>query len=162
MTDDMAAFYLENGWGRKISKDEALTILREGDRDGRIIQIMNSKNGENICSCCMCGCGMLAVKAKFPGPSAKLWSNYYAVVDSSACKMCGKCLERCQFNAISQKDGKITINTEKCLGCGLCVSTCVAKAMSLVRKPDERLYEPPETYDDAMDIWAASHAGQVD
>ncbi len=158
VTDDMADFYLENGWGRKITREETATILREGDSDCRIIQVANSGAAENICSCCACGCGMLSAKKKFPGPSDRLWSNYYAVVDNTTCVLCGTCEKRCGFGAVSKVDGKIAINIDNCLGCGLCVSTCGSKSLSLVRKPDAQLYEPPPTLDAAMEKWEAWHA----
>lgn len=153
MTDDMAAYYLENGWGRQASRDEIREILMEGDKDGRVIQITNSQNAENICSCCTCGCGMLGIKSRFPGPSSALWSNYYAVYDKSKCISCGKCVERCQFQAVKKVNGKIEINLENCIGCGLCVSTCEPKALSLAKKAEDKVYIPPETYDDALEIW---------
>lgn len=58
VTDDMADFYMENGMGEFIMREQARNILISGERDGRIIQITNSKNAENICSCCSLGCAM--------------------------------------------------------------------------------------------------------
>jgi Pyruvate/2-oxoacid:ferredoxin oxidoreductase delta subunit len=153
-TDDMAVFFRENGWGRELTRDETKALLQEGDKDGRIIQIQNSQNAENICSCCACGCAMLQVIKKIPASSDKLASNYYAVVNNTTCVLCGKCQERCPFDAISNNDKKVEINTEKCFGCGLCVSTCASNSLSLVRKPDAQLYEPPLTMDVANEIRA--------
>lgn len=152
-TDDLADFYLENGWGRNVTKDETLALLREGEKDGRVIHITNSQDGENICSCCACGCGMLYLKEKYPGPSRDYWSNYYCTVDESKCAGCGRCTQRCHFKAISIKQGRPALKQENCLGCGLCISSCPKSALTLVRKSEENLYVPPETYDDAIEIW---------
>jgi len=156
-TDDYADFYIETGIGREITKEEALAILREGEKDGRIIQATNSQEGENFCSCCACGCGMLALKRMFPGPSAALWSNHYAEVDPVKCIGCGKCVDRCGFGYITRnpKTKKVGINTEACLGCGLCTTTCPTKAITLRQKSQDKLYTPPATYDDAIQIWEA-------
>jgi len=156
-TDDYADFYIETGIGREITKEEALAILREGEKDGRIIQATNSREGENFCSCCACGCGMLALKRMFPGPSAAMWSNYYAEVNAEKCIACGKCEKRCGFGYIKfdKENRKVTIDTPNCLGCGLCVSSCPTKALTLRQKSTENLYTPPATYDDAIEIWEA-------
>lgn len=156
-TDDYADFYIETGIGREISKEEALAILREGEKDGRIIQATNSQGGENFCSCCACGCGMLYLKKQYPGPSAALWSNHFSVIDYEKCTSCGKCVSRCTFGYISKDPatGKVSVDRESCLGCGLCVSTCPTQAIRLHQKSEDKLYTPPPTYDDAMEIWEA-------
>lgn len=156
-TDDYADFYIETGIGREITKEEALAILREGEKDGRIIQATNSQEGENFCSCCACGCGMLYLKKQYPGPSAAMWSNHFSVIDYDKCIGCGKCETRCTFGYIKKekKTGKVCVDTAACLGCGLCVSTCPTGAIRLHQKSEDKLYTPPVTYDDAMEIWEA-------
>ncbi len=154
MTDDYATFYAENKFGRYITRDEALAILREGEKDGRIINVTNSQDGENICSCCMCGCGMMALKKWFPGPSKDLWANYFSVIDEDKCGACGACANKCPFGVIKKgKDGKMHIDKPECMGCGLCVSVCRKGAIHLERKPEGEAYVPPETYEDAIQIW---------
>jgi len=156
-TDDYADFFIETGIGREITKEEAIAILREGEKDGRIIQATNSQEGENFCSCCACGCGMLFLKRQYPGPSAELWSNHYSEIDYDKCISCGKCVSRCTFGYISKdlETKKVTVDQKACLGCGLCVSTCPTKAIRLRQKSQDKLYTPPPTYDDAMEIWEA-------
>ncbi len=157
-TDEMADFYMENGWGRSITREETLAILREGEKDGRIINVTNSKDGESICSCCECGCGMLWLKKKFPGPSKDYWSNYFITVDESKCGSCGSCTQKCHFGILSLKQGKLSIQTADCLGCGLCITACPKGALKLRRKPEDKVYVPPETYDDAIEIWQKNRA----
>ncbi len=156
-TDDYATFYIETGIGREITKEEARAILAAGEKDGRIIQATNSQEGENFCSCCACGCGMLVLKKMFPGPSAELWSNHYSVIDEDKCISCGKCVKRCTFGYIKKdpKTNKVSVDQKSCLGCGLCVSTCPTKAIVLRQKSEDKLYVPPVTYDDACEIWEA-------
>ena len=152
MCDDYATYYVETGLGRYITKEEALEILREGEKDGRIINVTNSQDGENICSCCDCGCGMLWMKKKFPGPSKDLWANFFSVIDYDKCVSCGSCAKRCPFGCIKRdKEGKYRVNLEECMGCGLCVSACKKRAIVLHKK--ENAYVPPVTYDDAVEIW---------
>ena len=62
-------------------------------------------------------------------------------VDS--CVGCGRCVDRCHFDANRLLDGKIATDPEKCYGCGLCVSTCPSEARRLVvRKGYTNRYYP--------------------
>ena len=151
VTDDYATFYIETGLGREITKEEALAILREGENDGRVINVTNSQDGENICSCCACGCGILTLRTRYPGPANDLWSNHYSEVDLSKCVKCGLCVKKCPFNYIKMTKEGIEIDQKHCLGCGLCIAACHQKAIVLKHKPN--LYTPPETYDGAIEIW---------
>lgn len=153
MTDDYARFIIENGWGREITRQEAYDILIAGREDGRIMNVVNSQDGENICSCCDCGCGLLYLKRKFPGPGAKYWATYYSEFDGDKCVKCGLCHSRCPMGALKVDKETISIDKQACLGCGICTSVCKKGALTLRRKPDEELLIPPETYDDAMEVW---------
>ncbi|WP_394698864.1 4Fe-4S binding protein [uncultured Methanoregula sp.] len=51
-------------------------------------------------------------------------SEYIAVTDKNSCINCGKCIERCIFDARTFDDGYMLYNSRLCLGCGLCVSVC--------------------------------------
>ena len=153
-TDDYATFFIETGMGREITREEALAILREGEKDGRIVNVTNSKDGENLCSCCECGCGMLYLKTHYPGPSKDFWANYFSVIDDQKCVACEACATKCPFHIITKgEDGRMHVNTPDCLGCGLCVSVCKKDAIHLHRKDDAHFYEPPETYQDAVGVW---------
>ena len=54
-----------------------------------------------------------------------------AKIDNDKCVMCGQCLEKCNFDAISVKDGKVQISQYMCEGCGVCEYVCPADAISL-------------------------------
>jgi electron transport complex protein RnfB len=49
------------------------------------------------------------------------------------------------MDAIAVTDGIAAINLNRCIGCGLCVTTCPVDAIELIKKPVNRLYEPPQT-----------------
>ncbi len=61
-------------------------------------------------------------------------------LDRSKCKgcdECGKCIERCIFEANSiGLGGASAVDYKKCLGCGLCASTCPSGARTLVIRKD--------------------------
>ena len=49
---------------------------------------------------------------------------------SDDCINCGACDPVCPVEAISEKDGKRVIDTEKCTDCGACVDQCPVEAIS--------------------------------
>ena len=82
------------------------------------------------------------------------FEGHRAVIDHDKCVKCGLCHSRCPMGALKvDKEGMISIDKQACLGCGICTSVCKKGALTLRRKPDEELLIPPETYDDAMEVW---------
>lgn len=143
MFDEAGDYYVKNGIGRYISAEEALDGLKRNEREGLVINVSNSENPEIMCSCCSCCCGVNTAAKYFGGPSLKYQSDYFCEYNEELCIDCGKCAERCAFGANKMKDDKMNFNAERCFGCGLCVTTCPQNARSLVRKPEDKLYEPP-------------------
>ncbi|SLM29710.1 Ferredoxin (Iron-sulfur cluster-binding protein) [Desulfamplus magnetovallimortis] len=90
--------------------------------------------------------------------------GHKAMIDEALCTRCGECLERCQFDAVSEvpdnhdavsnisgeadtaskgsgtvhtvsdKSGKFVIDPVSCEGCGVCVHFCPADAISFERQ----------------------------
>lgn len=40
------------------------------------------------------------------------------------CTKCSKCIEKCSHHALSLKDGKVFIDSDKCVLCGYCAAVC--------------------------------------
>ena len=130
-----ADFYIENGLGREISKEEAKKILVKAEEDGLIHCSTNSAGNKTfICNCCGCCCKSLANVTKYGNPQAIARSNYYATKDQETCTTCGTCVERCQVNAIRIENDYTVIDRDRCIGCGLCVSTCPTGSITMVHK----------------------------
>ena len=140
-----AAYYVENGMGRYISKKEAKEIIVANEKAGLVMQPFNSEKAGGMCSCCGCCCGILRSIKMQPVPADAVRSNYYAQVDSETCTGCETCLERCQMEAISMIDDTAIIDLYRCIGCGLCVSTCPSEAMHLRKKQESEQYRPPKS-----------------
>jgi electron transport complex protein RnfB len=140
-----ANYYGENGLGRYISKEEAKEIVIANEKAGLVMQPFNAQKIGGMCSCCGDCCGMLRSLKMQPKPAAAVRSNYFARVDDDLCAGCETCLERCQMEAIAVVDGTAGINLDRCIGCGLCVTTCPTEAISLIRKPEDQIYEPPQS-----------------
>lgn len=158
-----ADFYLENGNATEITVAEALEHIRRCDGDGNIVEVLNTRDVEVMCSCCPCCCGVMKALMFFGGPSKEVASNYKIRFNESACVQCGKCSERCFMKALEKgEDGKVTLIEHNCVGCGLCATTCPAKALTLHRKPEEAVYLPPtdsvvELYDHITSLRRASY-----
>ncbi|MGD0354870.1 MAG: 4Fe-4S binding protein [Dehalococcoidia bacterium] len=134
-----ASYYIENGIGRAISKEEAKNILIKSEEEGLIHCSSNTSGGKIfICNCCSCCCAVMKHVTKYGNPNAITKSNYYAVNDVENCNACGICVERCQVHAIRIEDDVTIIERDRCIGCGLCVSMCATGSLSLAAKsPDE-------------------------
>jgi ferredoxin len=140
---ELAQYYINNGFGREINKEEALDILRKNQEEGLVFEAGNAISPHFICSCCGCCCGVLQFLRLMPNTGELLPSNQFAEVDLELCSGCGTCVERCQVNAIELKNEISEINVLKCIGCGNCVVTCPEEALHLVRKDEE--FKPPPT-----------------
>ena len=140
---DWARHYIEAGFGREISKAEALEIIRQNEADGLVLQPSNTQNLEFVCACCSCCCMMLGAHKMLPRPVDFWISNYHAVIDAGNCSGCGDCVERCQVDALSMdEDADIAaVNLDRCIGCGVCVPACPLDAIHLVKKEKEEV--PP-------------------
>jgi len=129
---------------RAITKEEALRILREAEDAGLVHSTGNYRDRHHyICNCCTCCCGILRGVAEFGAPAAAVRSDFYAVVDASACAGCGDCVERCQFGALAVTDDVCVVDYACCVGCGLCATICPADALRLERRPEGEVPPPP-------------------
>ncbi|MBN2231505.1 MAG: 4Fe-4S binding protein [Deltaproteobacteria bacterium] len=139
-----AAFYIENGLGREIDRDEAMKILATGLEAGLVLQPTNAKKPVNICMCCGCCCQVLKNIKRMEHPAALIDSNYFAAVDADRCTACGACAERCHMEAITVEDTAV-IDRIRCIGCGVCVPACNFDALTLKPKTEAERIEPPRT-----------------
>ena len=130
---------------RAISKEEALGILEEADREGLVHSTNNAQEDVwYICNCCTCSCGVLRGIAEYGSMNSIARSDFYAIVDEDLCTGCTDCLERCQFNALNMDMDVCVVDRNFCFGCGLCVTSCPSDAISLVQKKEGELIPPPK------------------
>ncbi len=128
-----AEYNIARGTGRKLTKEEALEIVRKAEEDGLIHVVMNKQNVDQfICNCCPCCCQTMPILIKH-NISVIEPSRFAACVDPNLCSSCGTCLDRCYFGAIVATDNEPTrVDTSKCMGCGLCQVTCPTEAISML------------------------------
>ncbi|MBU1671336.1 MAG: 4Fe-4S binding protein [Actinobacteria bacterium] len=139
-----ARYYIENGIGREIDIDECMRILDRAEEAAMVLCPSNAQDIANICCCCSCCCGMLNALRRVDRPADHALSSFRAAIDPELCVECGTCLERCQIDAIVERDGFMEVDEARCIGCGLCVPTCVEGAASLQAKPG--IQAPPANF----------------
>ena len=158
LINEFAEIIIERGIAKRISKEEALSIVKRCEDLGLVHQLNNSepKGYEFLCNCCSCCCSILRGLTVFGKKGVTAKSRYVASVDSNLCDDCGICATRCQFGAMNIVDSKAVVDKEKCFGCGLCASKCPTHAVQLipVRGPehivDNLEKAPPRLVDTLM------------
>ncbi len=134
-----ADYSIARGTGRKLTKEEALDLVRRCEEEGLIHVVMNKQSVDHfICNCCSCCCQTMPVLIQH-NVSVIEPSRFAAGIDPDLCTACGTCLDRCFFGAISlDPEQTAQVDGEKCMGCGLCQVTCPSGAISMteVREKD--------------------------
>jgi ferredoxin len=127
-----AEYGISRGTGRRLTKEEALDIVRQAEEAGLIHVVMNKQAVDHfICNCCSCCCQTMPILIEH-NISVVEPSRFAAEVDPDLCSSCGTCVDRCFFGAITlDEEEAAAVDPEKCLGCGLCQVTCPEDAISM-------------------------------
>ncbi len=140
-----AKFVVDEGIGRYITVKETLDILKQAEKEGLVHLTQNTVDRQGfICNCCTCCCGILSTAVKYNYWDIFQKSDYIPVIDEEKCKKCKKCVNTCQFYALSYKSGeeksedRIVVREEVCIGCGICASNCPQEAINLKKIRDEK------------------------
>ncbi|MEG0875851.1 MAG: FAD-dependent oxidoreductase [Oscillospiraceae bacterium] len=93
---------IRTGRTRRITKEEALDIIKKAEEKGYMHQVTNMDGPDKIfaiCNCCICSCFALRTSQYFNSPNMSR-SNYIAKIDKEKCVACGQCVETCPSNAV--------------------------------------------------------------
>ncbi|MFX1481076.1 MAG: 4Fe-4S binding protein [Promethearchaeota archaeon] len=149
---DLAQVYIEQKWGREITREEALNFLKKSEEEGLIFRPSNSQEMNFVCSCCYCCCGGISMLKSMPNPAEFTTSNYYSMIDEDLCTGCGICVERCQMDAITLENNVSKIEHKRCIGCGNCALECPSDAITLQKR--EKQIIPPKNVEELNKIMA--------
>jgi Pyruvate/2-oxoacid:ferredoxin oxidoreductase delta subunit len=134
------------GYGRHISKNEAIDILKEVGNKGAVHSVIHERDDYRlpvaaICNCCWDCCGIL--KPYNMGATALLYkASYTARIRNEAdCKGCATCSKYCPTTAIKLVNKKAELNDNICIGCGQCAFQCTQNNIELY--PNERMVYLP-------------------
>lgn len=154
-----AKFNAERGFGRLISKQEAMEILDRSEEAGLVHCSSNtSKYIDFICNCCICHCGILQTLKESRSHAFGAVSGFIVEVDGDRCVGCETCVGRCPMGALAMAGETVQRNASQCIGCGLCVSSCPSEALSLASR--EGGEPPPRDYKELMMRMMARTGGQ--
>ncbi len=138
-----ATYMAEYGFGKLISKEEALKALKRAEEAGLVHCSSNTgKYIDMICNCCTCHCMILQSLKNSAMPSLGAKSSFLAGVTADECIGCGDCIARCPMEALAMKDDLAKAEEKRCIGCGLCVSTCPTGAILLHPRPGANVPMP--------------------
>ena len=143
-----AQYGIDNGTGTQVTPEEALKLLDKAEEAALVLSPSNTKELEFICCCCGCCCGGLKGTKLLENPADFFQSYYTATIDADECTACETCIDRCQIDAIEEKDDVMEVNPARCIGCGLCVDTCPTEAITLKEK--EGVEAPPADLDEVF------------
>ncbi|MHA1752321.1 MAG: 4Fe-4S binding protein [Candidatus Helarchaeota archaeon] len=142
-----ARHVIQQGFGRRVSKEEALKIMKEAEEAGLIHKAFHNssniyKDENSICNCCKDCCDIFNLWRMGATPIITS-TNYVSQINQDICIGCGTCIERCPMDTISlNDDNKAVVNESHCIGCGICARFCPEEAVTL-KEGMRRVYIPP-------------------
>ena len=138
---DMANAWASYGYGRNISAQEAMDILKTVREKGAVHHVIHEKDNPDlpvmaICNCCWDCCGIL--KSYNMGALPLKYKSYYVarIKADADCKGCGTCEKYCPTTAIRLTAKRSVLDPDRCIGCGQCAYHCLKNNIELV--PAER------------------------
>ncbi|MBU2550205.1 MAG: 4Fe-4S binding protein [Proteobacteria bacterium] len=142
--DEMADFVIDRGLARAISRDEAMHVMRECEKEGLVHMVDNAQGQiKHTCNCCGCYCWNVGIIKRRKIPRDVLMAVYFIRrTEDEACIGCGACAEICPVQAVSMVEDRAVVDLEWCIGCGVCAVRCPSGAISIERRTQS---QPPET-----------------
>jgi ferredoxin len=122
---------IAKGEARRITLSETVDVLRKANENGLVHLTFYMPDQEvfALCSCCSCCCHDLQLLSNRKDLVVR--SEYGAHTEYGICISCGKCVDRCVFDARIIEEGRMIYNPDACFGCGLCVTICPVQATVL-------------------------------
>ncbi len=127
---------VQQGFARKITKEEAVKILKATEDAGLVHKIFHNgsdifKEENSICNCCKDCCDGFQLWRMGALPMINS-TNYMSHVKEDTCIGCGTCIEKCPMDAIAlNSEGKAFVDEKLCIGCGVCAHFCPENAILL-------------------------------
>jgi MinD superfamily P-loop ATPase len=81
------------------------------------------------------------------GYTEDFYSGYLASIDKDKCTECGKCIEVCHFDAISDD---FIVDDISCEGCGYCAHVCPEVAISMPDSFTGRVYQSKTRFNNTL------------
>jgi Pyruvate/2-oxoacid:ferredoxin oxidoreductase delta subunit len=143
--DEMAEFVIDKGLAREVSKDEALKILEDCEKEGLVHMVDNAQGQiKHTCNCCGHYCWNVGIINRRKIPRDLLMDVYFTrETNTDECIGCGACADVCPVNAVEMVDDKAEVDLDWCIGCGVCAVSCPTEAISIRRRTEK---DAPENF----------------
>jgi len=133
-----AEFCIEKLGSKKVTKEEALQVLKRSEDAGLLHMGQNMiENTAFICNCDRWHCAVVnraLIKSK---PGDFFNSGFEPRFDRENCLSCETCVDRCPAGALSMgKEDFPEVNPDRCFGCAVCATGCPQEAIKMVNKPN--------------------------
>ncbi|MBU0989307.1 MAG: 4Fe-4S dicluster domain-containing protein [Proteobacteria bacterium] len=134
--DDLAEFVIDRGLARKVSKDEALKILGDSEKEGLVHMVDNAQGQiKHTCNCCGHYCWNVGIIRRRKVLRDSLMEVYFTRrTEMEECIGCGACEEICPVDAVKMVDEKAEVDLDWCIGCGVCGVSCPTGAIGIERR----------------------------
>ena len=135
-----ADYTIEQGFGRELTKEEALETLSAAAKAGLVHTTQNVQDKSSfMCNCDRDCCIMLRGLSQFKDPGMVANSNFIPEYEEDNCIYCKTCVTLCPMHVISEleEEEKITLDYDRCIGCGVCAFNCPEEALTMVKKYDK-------------------------
>ncbi len=130
-----AQFVIDQGLGRKISKQEAQEVLTRSEEAGLVHCSVNRQNIEFICNCCADHCVILKTALAQPKPGLALNSGFQPAIDPDTCTGCEECVDACPSVALAMSEDDVPVlDLDRCFGCGVCATVCPTEGIVMIAK----------------------------
>jgi NAD-dependent dihydropyrimidine dehydrogenase PreA subunit len=137
--DDLAEDLIAKELARKITKGEAMDIIKKSEENGLVHFVDNALGDvKHNCNCCGCHCWALGPIKRREVPRDVIMATYFIrETDEAECTGCGSCVEVCPVDALRMDGDFPAVEEDWCVGCGLCVPECSCSAARLRKKSDK-------------------------
>ena len=134
--DELAEFVITKGLAREISKDEALHILENCEKEGLVHMVDNAQGlVKHTCNCCGDYCWNVGIIRRRKIPRDSLMAVYFTrETDIDECTGCGACADICPVEAVTLVNDRAKVDLNWCIGCGVCAVVCPSEAISITRR----------------------------
>ena len=134
--DEMAEFVIDKGLAREISKDEAMKILADSEKQGLVHMVDNSQGQiKHTCNCCGHYCWNVGIIRRRKIPRDMLMAVYFIrATELDECIGCGACADICPVDAVTMVNERPVVDNDWCIGCGVCAVSCPAEVISIKRR----------------------------
>jgi len=144
--DELADFVISKGLARAVSKDEALQILADCEKEGLVHMVDNAQGQiKHTCNCCGHYCWNVGIIRRRKIPRDMLMAVYFIrETDLAGCIGCGACADICPVDAVKMMNDKPAVDLAWCIGCGVCAVSCPAEVISIKRRMAQ---QAPESFE---------------